>query len=99
MALAKESYRFFEINQEIGDLENNIEKTKKENEELIKMKEYFNSSDFLEKEARLKLNVLKPGEKLIIVKHPENLEEEINKEEVKNISNISLWWKYFFSKQ
>ena len=99
VALGRESYRFFEINQEIRNLENNIEKTRKENEELIKMKEYFNSKDFLEKEARLKLNVLKPGEKLIIVKHPENLEEENKNEEAKKVSNVNLWWQYFFNKK
>jgi len=99
IALGKESYRYFKVNQEIKNLEKRISELESNNEELIKMEKYFQSEEFLEKEARLKLNLTKPGEKLIIVKGAEEEIEEIQQEEQKKISNIEKWWKYFFSKE
>ncbi|MBU2564512.1 septum formation initiator family protein [Patescibacteria group bacterium] len=96
VAFGKESYRFFKVNQEIKDLEKRIEDLKKENQELANMEKYFESNDFLEKEARLKLNLTKPGEKLIIIKDIEEVEQEIVEEK---ISNIQKWFNYFFEEK
>lgn len=98
VALGRESYRYFKINQDIKNLEKKIEELKKSNEELIGLEEYFQSEDFLEKQARLKLNLTKPGEKVIIIKQ---IEQEIGIAEqstgmAKEISNIQNWWEYFF---
>lgn len=100
IALGRESYRYFRISKQIKDLEKRIEELERTNEELARMEEYFQSEEFLEKEARLKLNLTKPGEKLIIVKTPEDLKEE-EKETVvaREISNIQKWWEYFFNKK
>lgn len=99
IALGRESYRYFRITQEVRDLEKRIEDIETSNEELSKMEEYFQSDDFLEKEARLKLNLTKPAEKLIIIKQPEGLEQEVVEEEkiAEEISNLQKWWDYFFS--
>ena len=100
IALGRESYRYFRISQEIKNLEQKIAEIEKSNEELTKMEEYFQSEEFLEKEARLKLNLTKSGEKLIIVKQQENILEEKEKEIVaKEISNIQKWWDYFFGEK
>lgn len=98
IALGRESYRYFRINQEVKNLEKKIEELKTSNEELSAMKEYFQSNEFLEKEARLKLNLTKPGEKLIIIKQIEGDLKEIEKKEgiAKEISNLQKWWNYFF---
>jgi len=96
VALGRESYRYFKVNQEIRDLEKRIEALEISNEELSRMQEYFQSEEFLEKEARLKLNLTKPGESLIIVKKTEEAEGEQEIAIAKEISNIQKWWKYFF---
>jgi cell division protein FtsB len=97
IALGRESYRYFKISQEIRDLEKQIEEFRKNNEELSKMKDYFQSREFLQDEARGKLNLVKEGEKLIIVSDGGDLQEEIKMEETKpEISNIKLWLEYFF---
>lgn len=100
IALGRESYRYFKISQEIRDLEKQIEEFKKNNDELLKMKDYFQSKEFLRDEARWKLNLVKEGEKLIIISNEESLLEE-NKPEEKQIktSNIKLWLEYFFSEK
>lgn len=98
VALSRESYRYFKVNQEIKDLEQKIEELKERNEELSKMENYFQSKDFIEREARVKLNLTKPGEKLIIIKKAENVQEQESggEEGVEKTINIQKWWNYFF---
>jgi len=98
IALGRESYRNFRINQNIKNLEKKIEELRISNEELAEMERYFQSEEFLEKEARLKLNLTKPGEKLIIIKQIKQDLEEIEQKQgiAKEISNIQKWWEYFF---
>lgn len=100
IALLRESYRYFRISQEVKNLEEKIKKLKKDNEEMAKLERYFQSDDFLEKEARLKLNLTKPGEKLIIIKTPEGFKQEQKEQNIaKQISNIQKWWEYLFGRR
>ncbi len=101
IAFGRESYRNFGINQEIKDLEKKIKQLKASNEELIGLEEYFQSEEFLEKQARLKLNLTKPGEKVIIIKQIEEDLKELGQKETiaKEISNIQKWWEYFFDRK
>ena len=101
IALGRESYRHFRINQRVENLEGRIVELERDEEEFIKMEEYFQSEEFLEKEARLKLNLIKPGEKLIIIKMPEELEEDKENEEViaEEVLNVQRWWEYFFGQK
>lgn len=98
IALGRESYRYYRVNQEIKALGKRIEELEKSNEEFSRMQDYFQSEEFLEKEARLKLNLAKPGEKLIIVKVPEGFEGEEDKI-IEEVSNIQHWWEYFFGEK
>jgi cell division protein FtsB len=101
IAFGRESYRNFGINQEIKDLERKIKQLKASNEELIGLEEYFQSEEFLEKQARLKLNLTKPGEKVIIIKQIEEDLKGLGQKETiaKEISNIQKWWEYFFDRK
>lgn len=99
IACGRESYRYFRINREISGLKNKIEEFKKNNEELSKIKEYFQSDEFLEKEARIKLNFVKEGEKVIIIASGEEELDDIQESLEKKIPNTQLWWEYFFGKR
>ena len=100
-ALGKEGYRKYQLDKEITSLEKEISSLKKENKEISELLNYFKSNEFLEKQARLKLNLLKQGEKLIIIR-PEkqdilsssSVEESKTK---KDFSNIKRWWDYLFN--
>jgi len=96
----KETYKSFTISQDIRSLENRIKEIEKSNEKFSQMEQYLQSEDFLQREARLKLNLTKPGEKLIIVKTPEKTLDDNEKQELveKQKNNIQLWWEYFFEK-
>jgi len=101
IASGREAYRNYKVNQEIKNLEKKIEELQKSNAELGELEKYLQSDEFLEKEARLKLNLIKDGEKLVIIKRPEGesiIEEQKPEEQNKNIPNILKWWEYFFGK-
>jgi len=98
-AVGKESYRKYQIDKQVADLEQQIESLKEKNQTLSNLINYFVSEESLEKEARLKLNLVKEGEKLVIISsdkknEPENRKSNNQKE---NLSNLERWWKYFFS--
>ena len=69
--------------------------------ELERLKDYLQSSAYLEKQARLKLNYKKPDENVVYIYTRENS----NKTETKNAGengavesklsqNLKLWWRY-----
>lgn len=97
-AFVKESYQKFQLNKEINGLKNEAELLREKNKVLSNLLNYFNSEKSLEKEARLKLNFGKEGEKLVVISPQEksNLEsqslEDIQK---KGLSNFEKWLEYF----
>ncbi len=103
-ALGKESYRKYQLNKEIDNLKQEITSLEEENKKISELLNYFESDEFLEKQARLKLNLLKQGEKLVIINSQEQ-ESDLNvsdsnlnlkdKQESKKISNIKKWWSWF----
>lgn len=96
-AAAKESYRNFQINKKVSDLNKEIESLEDKNEKLSNLLDYFSSEKALEKEARLKLNLLKEGEKLIIISPEKNIGSENQAPEnakEEQISNFEKWLNY-----
>ena len=98
VAMAKEAYRYYGVGQEIRGLESKIEDLKKSNEELAREREYFNSKQFLEDEARKKLNMVKEGESVIMISEQDQPEEDKSQEQQPKVSNIKLWLEYFFKR-
>ena len=103
-------YRKYKINKEIDNLKAQIGNAERSNQQISEMIDYLDSQSFLEKEAREKLNMKKPGEEVVII---EPLKDSLTtqnsqpqKEENKDIlpasavkkmeSNFSKWWKFFF---
>ena len=98
-AVGKESYRKYQIDKEVGGIKKEIESLKEENQALSNLLDYFNSEESLEKEARLKLNLLKEGEKLVIItpNKKTDSENQLSEDiEEKQPSNFEKWLKYLF---
>jgi cell division protein FtsL len=104
-------YRKYKINKDINDLKAQIEKTEKNNQQVSAMLDYLSSQSFLEKQAREKLNMKKPGEEVVIIEPPKEAATtsseftamgggngtQENPETVKQEeSNFIKWWRYFF---
>lgn len=103
--VGKESYRKYQLKKEIDSLNASIEQLQGKNHQLSNLMEYFKQESYLEKEARLKLNLKKPGEQVVILSsdldndpsvsedvldQPESLDPE-------ETANHWKWWEYFFS--
>ena len=98
-AVGKESYRKYQIDKEVGEIKKEIESLKEKNQVLSNLLDYFNSEESLEKEARLKLNLLKEGEKLVIItpNKKTDSENQLSEDiEEKQPSNFEKWLKYLF---
>ncbi len=101
-AAAKENYRKYQINKETGIFKEEIEFLKEKNKSLSNLLNYFNSEKSLEKEARLKFNLLKEGEKLVIISPNEKADltknQSLEYEESNGLSNFKKWRGYLFDK-
>lgn len=98
IALGKESYRKYQIDKEISDLKKETESLKEKNQALSNSLDYFNSGTSSEREARLKLNLSKKGEKLIIISPEEKVDsanKNIENTQEGQISNFKKWVGYF----
>ena len=67
ISLGRESHRKHQLTKEINNLKSEIERLDGRNQQLANLMDYFKEESFLEKEARLKLNLKKPGEKVVIL--------------------------------
>lgn len=64
---------------------------------LSEKKKYYQSEEFIEEEARNKLNMARLGETIIIL--PPNLEQVLGQNKVERtppLPNWQRWWKLFF---
>ncbi len=80
--------------EEIKKEQLKLERLKAKNEELKKQLEYVKTPEFIEKEAREKLNLARPGEVVVIL--PENVSEivDIGKEQKPSKEEKPNWKKW-----
>lgn len=108
--LFRESYRKYQLTKEINKLKSEIERLEGKSQYLADVMEHFQEGSYLEKEARLKLNLKKPEEKVVVLSQREREEdiqgdlkmrlEEARKsqrDENNETANYWKWWEYFFA--
>lgn len=102
ISLTKEVIRKIEIQREISSLESEIAELEQHNTELNAMMAYFNSSTFQEKDARSKLNLMEPGETVVVL--PNQAREatvsvaQANQNQINAaLPNYQKWFTYFFN--
>jgi len=102
ISLTKEVIRKIEIRREISSLESEITELEQHNTELNAMMAYFNSSTFQEKEARSKLNLVEPGETVVVLPN-QAVDDTVSMAEANAVSinqalpNYQKWFVYFFN--
>jgi cell division protein FtsB len=77
--LSKDAIRLSSADKRIEEAEIKLAKLKQENQEFKNKLEYYQGDEFAEEEIRNKLQLTKPGEKIVIL--PEQLKESLNQEE------------------
>jgi len=95
-------YYRYEVKGELDKLNTEIADLNKQKEGLSQLIDYYKNESNLEKEARVRLNLKKEGEKVIIIL-PQATSTGGGKEEVagisvniENLPNYKQWWYYFF---
>lgn len=95
--LANGTVKKYKVNSEIKDLQSEISRLEKQNQEFGQLVEYLNSDIFIEQEAKLKLGLKKEGENLVVIPQ-QSLPTEVNNQDAnKKSSNPVKWWTYFFN--
>ncbi|OIO16858.1 hypothetical protein COV56_01655 [Candidatus Kuenenbacteria bacterium CG11_big_fil_rev_8_21_14_0_20_37_9] len=95
-AIIREKSRQQDTLKNISTLETSISQIEERNSKLVEMVKFFRSSDFIEREAREKLNMQKPGEKVVIVPRIGQGVVAGDYADAENIPNYLRWWLYFF---
>lgn len=101
-ALATSIYRDYRLQTNIEDFQGQIDSLAQLADQKPKDVKYYQSVEYKDRYAKENLNLLNPGEKLIII--PE--EEQVVKSEVVverydysnvlKLPNRNQWWEYFF---
>lgn len=101
-AFLRVAWQKIEVQGQIDKLKNETERLEADNKILTGYLDYFASESFKEREMRLKLNLQKPDERVIIISREENKSKEEAPAPADDgsriLSNIKEWWDYFFKK-
>ena len=93
-------YQDYLVKQEIQSLQEQAKKLAAKKMELLEVLKYVKSDGFAEEKARTELNMVKPGEQVLVAPKAvvvENRQENNSVVGWTNISNYKKWWQYFFN--
>ena len=90
-----------DMQADIDRLRVQAESLESKNLEIARIGQGLTSSDALEREARLKLGLQKPGEYVIVIKDnqpppPAGPTDAAKQDAHPRVSNARKWWRYFF---
>lgn len=106
-AFGREYLRNREIQGDISRLQEQAEELAARNLQITELKTAFQTESFVEREARLKLGMKKPGEQVVVIQREEEgsasspqdpLRILNNPNEPDDVANPTKWWYYFFDK-
>ncbi len=99
-AYGRAYYQDYLVRQQIENLQDQAQKMEAKKMELLGILKYVKSDSFAEEKARTELNMVKPGEQVVIVPQAvstDNGQESSAVVEWNNISNYKKWFRYFFN--
>lgn len=97
LSFGKEALRQYAVSKEIAALEQQVEDVEQQQMDLSVLTSYLQSEAYLEREARLKLGLLKPGEQEVIVGDiPSGIPELAERPPYADISVPRRWMVYLF---
>jgi cell division protein FtsB len=95
---ARAYYQDYLVTQEIESLQDQAKSLEAKKMELLEVLKYVKSDSFAEEKARTELNMVKPGEQVLVVPKTavtSNRQENNSVVGWTNISNYRKWWQYF----
>ena len=97
---ARAYYQDYLVAQEIQHLQDQAKSLQAKKMELLEVLKYVKSDSFAEEKARTELNMVKPGEQVLVAPKAvvvENRQENNGMVGWNNISNYKKWWYYFIN--
>ncbi|MCX6780116.1 MAG: septum formation initiator family protein [Candidatus Magasanikbacteria bacterium] len=93
-------YQEYQVRQEISNLQAQLHSLESKKIETMEFLKYAQSSTFVEEKARTELNLVKPGENMVIIANgtdsDTNRQEKTNMIKWSQVSNPIKWFKFFF---
>lgn len=85
------------VEQEIADLQTQINQFENQSQQLSELLDYLKSEQSLEDQARLSLNMKKPGEAVVVIEN-KNIVPAVKIASNSDLTegNFWKWWRYFF---
>lgn len=99
IGIFQQFYYRYQVKKDLDKLNTEIANFNKQKEDLSNLLDYYKNKSNLENEARVRLNLKKEGEKVIIIL-PTATSTERDKmslqKDTENLPNYQQWWYYFF---
>lgn len=102
-SFGREYVRNRQIQATIVQLEQQARQLEERNVEIARINAELESESFLEREARLRLGLVKPGERVVVVSDAPEKDIDIGGEKVSSViledlpeTTARRWWAYFF---
>jgi len=86
------------VEKEISDVKSQISEFENQNQQLKDLIAYLQSDQSLEEQARLNLNLKKPGEAVVVIegKSGRTMSPPATASSTEE-GNLAKWWQYFFN--
>lgn len=101
LGISQQIYDRYQVQKKVSELNAEIANYKKQQKDLTKLIEYYQDPSNLENEARVRLNLKKEGEKVVIILPTATSTESngtLSQKEIEALPNYKQWWYYFFSR-
>ncbi len=102
IGIFQQFYHRYQVKKDLDKLDTEIANFNKQKEDLSSLLDYYKNESNLENEARVRLNLKKEGEEVVIILPTTTSTEKsggINSqgsENIENLPNYEQWWYYFF---
>ncbi len=99
VGIFQQFYHRYQVKKNMDELNTEIANFNKQKEDLNNLLDYYKNESNLENEARVRLNLKKEGEEVVIIL-PTATSTESDKmslqKDIENMPNYKQWWYYFF---
>ncbi|MEK7134883.1 MAG: septum formation initiator family protein [Patescibacteria group bacterium] len=97
VGIFQQFYHRYQVKRDLGKLDAEIANFNKQKEDLSNLLDYYKNESNLENEARVRLNLKKEGEKVVIIlPNATSTNENKISGDIENLPNYKQWWYYFF---
>ena len=92
VSLSRNIFKLLQAADQLKEAEQKVLELEKEAQLLTQKKELFQSQDFIEQEARNKLNMVREGETVVVL--PPNIKEVLGEKEKPKLESLPNWQQW-----